>query len=145
MERAAIRIYWYASIVAVLEASLLFILGLDLRAEQVQTLFIFGLPAPIIMYLCDRWLITRHVRPIDAVYTAQTSDTAQGAERLHSGTEPADPHPLTGPHDPCPGSPTADDRARNRRKSGGGSGISLVAIPHHLVAVADHWQHRTLL
>ena len=71
MERAAIRIYWYASIVAVLEASLLFILGLDLRAEQVQTLFIFGFPAPIIMYLCDRWLITRHVRPIDAVYTAR--------------------------------------------------------------------------
>jgi class 3 adenylate cyclase len=84
VERAAIRIYWYASIVAVLEASLLFILGLDLRAEQVQTLFIFGFPAPIIMYLCDRWLITRHVRPIDAVYTAQQSGQEVTPHRARS-------------------------------------------------------------
>ena len=48
MERAAIRIYWYASVLAVVEAFLLFILGLDLRVEQVKTLFIFGFPAPII-------------------------------------------------------------------------------------------------
>ena|GEM_PF-4040984 len=48
MERAAIRIYWYASVPAVVEAFLLFILGLDLRVEQVKTLFIFGFPAPII-------------------------------------------------------------------------------------------------
>ena len=71
MERAAIRIYWYASFLAVIEAFLLFILGLDLRSEQVKTICIFGFPAPIIMYLCDRWLITRHVRPIDAVYMVQ--------------------------------------------------------------------------
>jgi class 3 adenylate cyclase len=72
MERAAIRIYWYASFLAVLEAFLLFILGLDLRAEQVQTIFLFGWPGPVMMYLCDRWLITRHTRPIDAVLTAQS-------------------------------------------------------------------------
>jgi len=48
VERAAIRIYWYASVLAVVEAFLLFILGLDLRVEQVKTLFIFGFPAPII-------------------------------------------------------------------------------------------------
>ena len=76
MERAAIRIYWYASIVAVFEASLLFILGLDLHAEQVKTLFLFGFPAPIVMYLCDRWLITRHVRPIEAVCAAQRAGQA---------------------------------------------------------------------
>jgi len=48
VERAAIRIYWYASVLAVVEAFLLFILGLDLCVEQVKTLFIFGFPAPII-------------------------------------------------------------------------------------------------
>ena len=71
MKRAAIRIYWYASCLAVGEAFLLFSLGLDLRSEQVQTLLLYGFPAPMIMYLCDRWLITRHVRPIDAVWLAQ--------------------------------------------------------------------------
>ena len=73
MERAAIRIYWYASLLAVGEAFLLFSLGLDLRSEQVTTLLLFGFPAPLIMYLCDRWLITRHVRPIDAVWREQQS------------------------------------------------------------------------
>jgi len=48
VERATIRIYWYASVLAVVEVFLLFILGLDLRVEQVKTLFIFGFPAPII-------------------------------------------------------------------------------------------------
>ena len=48
MERAAIRIYWYASVLAVVEAFLLFILGLDLRVEQVKMLFIFDFPAPVI-------------------------------------------------------------------------------------------------
>jgi adenylate cyclase len=71
VERAAIRMYWYASFLAVGEAFLLFSLGLDLRFEQVKTLCIFGFPAPIVMYLCDRWLIIRHVRPIDAVWLEQ--------------------------------------------------------------------------
>ena len=65
MERAAIRIYWYTSGLAVAEAFLLFSLGLDLRAEQVQTLLLFGFPAPLLMYFCDRWLIIRQVRPIE--------------------------------------------------------------------------------
>lgn len=85
MERAAIRMYWYASFLAVGEAFLLFSLGLDLRFEQVQTLCLFGFPAPLVMYLCDRWLIRRHVRPIDAIWREQQSGrevapyTARGA------------------------------------------------------------------
>jgi class 3 adenylate cyclase len=67
MERQAIRIYWFASFLAVIEAFFLFILGLDLRFEQVKIFFLFGFPAPMLMYLCDRWLITRHTRPIDQV------------------------------------------------------------------------------
>ena len=70
MERSAIRIYWFASCVAVLEASLLFSLGLELSAEQVKLLILFGFPAPIIMYINDRWLITRHTRGIDTVCEA---------------------------------------------------------------------------
>ena len=81
MERTAIRIYWYASFLAVGEAFLLFSLGLDLRFEQVQTLCIFGFPAPIVMYLCDRWLIRRHVRPIDAVWLEQQSGRGVAAHR----------------------------------------------------------------
>lgn len=76
VERAAIRIYWYASLLAVGEAFLLFSLGLDLRAEQVTTLLLFGFPAPVLMYLCDRWLIRRHVRPIEAVWCAQQAGRA---------------------------------------------------------------------
>lgn len=73
MKRAAIRIYWYASCLAVAEAFLLFSLGLDLRLEQVKTLLFYGFPAPVLMYLCDRWLIIRHVRPIDALYGNRAS------------------------------------------------------------------------
>ena len=94
VERAAIRIYWYASIAAVFEASLLFILGLDLHAEQVKTLFLFGFPAPIIMYLCDRWLITRHVRPIDAVCAAQRAGQERGRRLREEGRRTmGDPQP----------------------------------------------------
>jgi class 3 adenylate cyclase len=75
MERQAIGIYWFASFLAVIEAFFLFILGLDLRFEQVKIFLVFGFPAPIIMYLCDRWLISRHTRPIDAVL--QHQDTGQ--------------------------------------------------------------------
>ncbi|MGE3541642.1 MAG: adenylate/guanylate cyclase domain-containing protein [Candidatus Tectimicrobiota bacterium] len=66
MQRTALRIYWYASCLAVAEAFLLFSLGLDLRLEQVRTLVLCGFPAPILMYMCDRWLILRHVQPIVA-------------------------------------------------------------------------------
>jgi class 3 adenylate cyclase len=67
VQRQAIRIYWIGSALAVGEAFLLFTLGLELRAEQVWTLVLFGFPAPLIMYFCDHWLIKRHVRPIEAV------------------------------------------------------------------------------
>lgn len=66
VQRQAIRIYWIGSALAVGEAFLLFTLGLELRTEQVWTLVLFGFPAPLIMYLCDHWLIKRHVQPIDA-------------------------------------------------------------------------------
>jgi class 3 adenylate cyclase len=75
MERQAIGIYWFASFLAVIEAFVLFILGLDLRFEQVKIFCVFGFPAPILMYLCDRWLISRHTRPIDVVL--QRQDTGQ--------------------------------------------------------------------
>lgn len=75
MGRQAIRIYWFASFLAVIEAFFLFILGLDLRFEQVKLFFLFGFPAPIIMYICDRWLITRHTCAIDTVLHRQ--DTGQ--------------------------------------------------------------------
>jgi class 3 adenylate cyclase len=75
MERQAIGIYWFASFLAVIEAFVLFILGLDLRFEQVKIFCAFGFPAPVIMYLCDRWLISRHTRPIDVVL--QRQDTVQ--------------------------------------------------------------------
>jgi class 3 adenylate cyclase len=76
MGRQAIRIYWFASFLAVIEAFFLFILGLDLRFEQVKLFFLFGFPAPVIMYVCDRWLITRHTRAIDAVLQLPESGQA---------------------------------------------------------------------
>ena len=69
MTRAAIRIYWWASLFAVGEAFLLFSLGLDLRKDQVLTVLSFGFPAPLIMYVCDRLLIVRHAAPIDKAQT----------------------------------------------------------------------------
>lgn len=83
MERAAIRIYWYASCLAVVEAVLLFSIGLDLRAEQVQTLCLFGFPAPLIMYLCDRWLISRQVRPLDTVWLARQAGHPVSSQAAH--------------------------------------------------------------
>ena len=71
MRRQAIRIYWFASFLAVIEAFFLFILGLDLHFAQIKIFFLVGFPAPIIMYLCDRWLITRHTAPIDTVLHLQ--------------------------------------------------------------------------
>ena len=68
MQHKAIRIYWIGSFLALIEASLLLILGLDLSAKQIRILpFVMLLPA-VIMYLCDRWLIICHTRPIDAVW-----------------------------------------------------------------------------
>jgi class 3 adenylate cyclase len=68
MQHKAIRIYWIGSFLALIEASLLVILGLDLNAEQIRLLpFVLLIPV-VTMYLCDRWLIIRHTRLIDAVW-----------------------------------------------------------------------------
>ncbi len=77
MKRKAIRIYWMGSCLALLEASVLFILGLEPRFEQILILLFIVAPLPVtLMYVCDRWLITRHTRPIDTVLTAQEAGQA---------------------------------------------------------------------
>ena len=73
MQQQAIRIYWFASFIAVVEAFLLFIFGLELRLEQAIRFFLFGFPAPLCMYLCDRWLIIKHTQPVDAVLRLQAA------------------------------------------------------------------------
>jgi adenylate cyclase len=73
MQHKAIRIYWIGSCLAFIEAFFIFILGLDLSLAQIQKLpFVALLPA-LIMYLCDRWLIIRHTRPIDTVWSRLTA------------------------------------------------------------------------
>jgi hypothetical protein len=52
MQHKAIRIYWIGSFLALIEASLLVILGLDLNAEQIRLLpFVLLIPV-VTMYLC---------------------------------------------------------------------------------------------
>ncbi len=75
MQRKAIRIYWIGSCLAVAEAFVLFILGLELRFEQGRMLVFIALLPIALMYGCDRWLIIRHTRPIDAV--GQRLETGQ--------------------------------------------------------------------
>jgi adenylate cyclase len=73
MQHKAIRIYWIGSCLAFIEAFFIFILGLDLSLAQIQKLpFVALLPA-LMMYLCDRWLIIRHTRPIDTVWSRLTA------------------------------------------------------------------------
>lgn len=71
MQRQALRIYWSASLLAVIEAFFLFTYGLELQGPQIVQFCLFGFPAPVFMYLCDRWLIIRHTRPIDRVLCLQ--------------------------------------------------------------------------
>jgi hypothetical protein len=66
LEHKVQRIYRIASVVATVEACFLFILGLDLTSTQTLMFILFGCPAPVVMYGLDRWLIGRHVRPIQA-------------------------------------------------------------------------------
>jgi hypothetical protein len=66
LERKVQRIYRMASVVATVEACFLFILGLDLTSAQILLFILFGCPAPVVMYGLDRWLIGRHVQPIQA-------------------------------------------------------------------------------
>jgi class 3 adenylate cyclase len=63
-------IYRFASLGAILEAFFLFIFGLELQVAQTWLFFFFGLPALVIMYLVDRWLIGRYVRPIQPALLA---------------------------------------------------------------------------
>jgi class 3 adenylate cyclase len=68
MQHKALRIYWIGSCLAFIEAFFILVLGLDLSAKQIRILpFVVLIPA-VIMYLCDRWLIIRHTRPIDTVW-----------------------------------------------------------------------------
>jgi hypothetical protein len=73
MQHKAIRIYWIGSCLAFIEAFFIFILGLDLSVAQIQKLLVVALLPALIMYLCDRWLIIRHTRPIDTVWDRVTA------------------------------------------------------------------------
>lgn len=66
MQRKAIRIYWIGSFLAVWEAFVLFMLGMDLSWYQIQIFIVFVAPIPVLcMYALDCWLITRHTQIID--------------------------------------------------------------------------------
>jgi hypothetical protein len=70
LEQKAQWIYRIASLLATLAALGLFILGLDLTFQQIILFCLFGFPAPVAMYVLDRWLIGRHVRPIQVAVKA---------------------------------------------------------------------------
>lgn len=70
LEQKVHWIYRIASLMATLEAFCLFILGLDLTFHQIILFCLFGFPAPVAMYVLDRWLISRHVRPIQTAVEA---------------------------------------------------------------------------
>ncbi|MBI3801515.1 MAG: hypothetical protein HY268_31655 [Deltaproteobacteria bacterium] len=74
LEQKAVWIYRLASAVATLEAFFLFVFGMDLTPAQIWQFSLFGFPAPIVMYLLDRWLIARYVRPVQPVLTALDAD-----------------------------------------------------------------------
>lgn len=81
-------IYRIASLIATLEAFCLFILGLDLTLHQIILFCLFGFPASVAMYVLDRWLISRHVRPI------------QTAVEALDQSQPADPTIMAHADDP---------------------------------------------
>ncbi len=78
LERKAVWIYRLAAIAATVEAFFLFVFGLDFTTEQTWLFLFFGLPATVVMYSVDRWLISRYVRPIqpalDRLETQQPMD-----------------------------------------------------------------------
>jgi class 3 adenylate cyclase len=78
LEQTALWIYRLASLVATVEAFFLFIFGLDLTLDQIVLFVLFGFPAPVVMYALDRWLIGRHVRPIQTALDA--FDAGQGPD-----------------------------------------------------------------
>lgn len=83
MQQKAIRIYWIGSFLAVWEAFVLFMLGMDLSVYQIQVFIFFVAPVPIIcMYALDNWLIACHTRPIDEVWKRlQNGESASNHER----------------------------------------------------------------
>jgi class 3 adenylate cyclase len=70
LEQTALWIYRIASLVATVEAFFLFIFGLDLTLDQIILFVLCGFPAPVVMYALDRWLIGRHVQPIQKALDA---------------------------------------------------------------------------
>ncbi len=83
LERKAVLIYRFAAIAASVEAFFLFVFGLDLTMQQSWIFLFFGLPATLVMYGADRWLISCYVRPIspaldqlDALETGRSLDAA---------------------------------------------------------------------
>jgi hypothetical protein len=78
LAQTALWIYRLASLVATVEAFFLFIFGLDLTLDQIVLFVLFGFPAPVVMYALDRWLIGRHVRPIQTALDA--FDAGQGPD-----------------------------------------------------------------
>jgi class 3 adenylate cyclase len=66
----------------VAEAFFLFTLGLELTSHQIVLFMLFGFPAPILMYLLDRWLIARHVRPIQEALNGLEGGQGQSPEVL---------------------------------------------------------------
>jgi class 3 adenylate cyclase len=85
LEQKVQRIYRIASVVATVEACFLFILGLDLTFAQTLLFILFGCPAPVIMYWLDRWLIGRHVRPIQAALDILKAGRATDPKILAQG------------------------------------------------------------
>jgi class 3 adenylate cyclase len=85
LEQKAQGIYRIASLVATAEAFFLFIFGLDLTLDQVILFALFGFPAPVIMYALDRWLIARHIRPIQAALDASEAGQAADSRVLVRG------------------------------------------------------------
>lgn len=70
VEQTALWIYRLASLVATVEAFFLFFFGLELTLNQILLFVLFGFPAPVVMYALDRWLIGRHIRPIQTALDA---------------------------------------------------------------------------
>jgi class 3 adenylate cyclase len=69
VQQKAIRTYWIGSFLAVWEAFVLFMFGMDLSFYQIWLFMLFVAPIPLIcMYALDNCLITCHTRPIDEVW-----------------------------------------------------------------------------
>jgi adenylate cyclase len=106
LEQKAHWIYRIASLMATLEAFCLFILSLDLTFQQIILICLFGFPAPVAMYLINCWLISRHVRPIQAAVEAldqgQPADPTIMAPAWGQALNLPTPDAFTSADRPCP-------------------------------------------